>query len=324
VGEGELAAANRFVDASKMVRKQKYGNVHFSVLETYKVTELNGKSLRVTEQEFWTRDNKYFRLDTEIIRSRNTSKPTGNRRRLIAAPDGYVELWALSDEAPMTITGWGDFSDGLEQIDDNFSFQAAARLDRFFFAGADAVVNELFSLQRDDADYRDIPGEYELVDASLSPDGSVLDIDFRWSTVFGGEPRNVEASMKCDVEHGVVLYYKAKHWGDDFSYHFEEEKQYDWENFGCIPKLYFSQGAYSEEAGLSGVRAYSKSYTREITLQSVDWEPVPLGVFSLEGQGLTSVRVESVWSRRLWTLLLGLLLFGIVFLVKWMRQRGSA
>jgi hypothetical protein len=130
--------------------------------------------------------------------------------------------------------------------------------------------------------------------------------------------------MKCDVEHGVVLYYKAKHWGDDFSYHFEEEKQYDWENFGCIPKLYFSQGAYSEEAGLSGVRAYSKSYTREITLQSVDWEPVPLGVFSLEGQGLTSVRVESVWSRRLWTLLLGLLLFGIVFLVKWMRQRGSA
>lgn len=91
-----------------------------------------------------------------------------------------------------------------------------------------------------------------------------------------------------------------------------EEKEYDFGRFGCIPSRQLQ--TYNKSDGKT-------KYAYETQL--VDWEPVPLGVFSLEGQGLMSVQPQWVWSRRIVTLLLGLFLIGLVFLVKWMHQRGT-
>lgn len=311
--ERQRAAANTFVNACKRVREEQYGNVHFVALETYVYKGADGTTRTVEEQKVWSRDNQYFRVDMKLVEARNSKRGQGRRRRLIAAPDGYISLGANSARDHLTIRDWGSQSEGLESIDDLFVFQAAARLDPFFFAGADAVVNELFALRRNDKDYRDIPGEYELVDASLSADGSVLDIVFWWNTVFDGAPRDVEASMKCDVNLGTVLSYAAKHSGKDFVYSFEEEKEYDFARFGSIPALYRCQG----------VTPGGAPYTREIKLQSVDWSPVSLGIFSLEAQGVTTLQPQSVWQRRIWIILCSLALFGIVYIVKRARYRAA-
>lgn len=306
----ELAAAKTFLEAVQEVRDDRYGNVHLAMVETDEVRTSKKKLRTVAEIEYWSRDNQYFRVDSKVKESNNPKRRPGSRTRWVLAPDRYVVLSADSNMAHLTIVGWGSFEEGWDSFAGNFFVQAASRYGGIIDG---TELGKLFGLPPSESE-RHGANHRTLRNVELSQDGSNLGIEYLWND----EHNSTESSLIVDVTHGVVLEYEAQNFTDgQLTHSTTERKTYDWQRFECIPSQYRRTTKSYRDDAVDAV------HTRDFQTMLVDWEPVPLGVFSLEGQGLTSLEQGPVWNRRLWTLLLGLLLVAIVFLVKWMRQRGS-
>ncbi len=305
--ELEVSAAKKFVDSCRQIREEKYGNVHFVMRERFesrRKTHLH----YVTEIRFWARDNQYFRVDTIITESNHPQHKVGTRRRMVFTPEGSVSLRADSEPEPLTIREWdGDPQNNLANVLAFRWFRAAGRSGGI---ETDSCVSGLAHLELHDGGVKEYLKNCELIDLTLTNDGSRLNI----SWLEKGNPYSREFSIVCDVDYGVVLHTDTKAIDQDKSIKASntETKEYDFDRFGCIPSSYLQ--TYNKIDGKT-------KYLYEIRF--VDWAPVPLGVFSLEAQGLTSLQPQSVWGRRIWTLVIGALLFGIVYLVKRARSHAS-
>jgi len=315
--EQRRAAVTKFLEAAKKVWNDDYGNVHYEMVQTREYPNRKGEKRRVaTEINYWSRDNRYFRLDTKTIESNATSPVVGERRRIVVGPDGFVELSARSAGRPLVITEWGTTEQGIDWLLGNFSVLASVRSHSLRFAIIE--IGELVGSELID----EVPSflvkkgiERKLIGVTLLDGGSRFEV--KWTRNDG--PVTGELTMLCDVEHGVVLHCEGRYLRDGIvSSIFEESKEYEFEKFRRIPSYYRS---HLDESGSSEAVKYWK--TIEFRPRLVDWKPVSMGIFSLEAQGVRSVAPGSVWGRRLLTLLVGLVLLGVYVAVKQVRSRGT-
>ncbi len=306
--ERDRAAVATFFEAYKKVRDDDYGNAHFVMAETFEVQDENGHTRTVTEINYWALDNRYFRVDMKTLESSDPKKRVGRRERMVLGPDGWISLIASSATAPLAIHNWGSIEEGQGRLGGYSFFQAAIR--GFWLMRADRFFSKLVPDELQNEWLREVARQTQIADFHLSNDGSRMELKSNWKS----QPLYSESTMLTDVENGVVLHQELKYFGDDvLSSSSTADKKYDFERWGCIPAHHFEKRAYPDGTW----------YSRQYETQLVDWKPVPLGIFSLEAQGLRSVAPGSVWSRRLLTLLVGLVLVGIYVAFKRARDRAS-
>jgi hypothetical protein len=316
LSEEQRAVVVRFLEAAKKVWEDDYGNVHYDMFETLEYRGTKGKQRIVREIKYWSRDNRYFRLDAKTIESNSQGELVGSRRRVVVRPDGFVGLSARSAKSPLVVVEWGTAEQGLDWLLGNSSVLASLRSHGLRFAiieiGGFVSSEQLLEVPSSLM----VKGiERKLTGVTLLDSGSRFEV--KWMRYDG--PLSGELTMLCDVEHGVVQNCEGRNMRNGIiSSDFKEIKEYEFNRFRGIPSFY--RNLYDE-----AVSAESDHYSRttEIRPRLVDWNPVPMGIFSLEAQGLRSVAPGSVWSRRLLTLLVGLVLLGIFVAIKRARDRAT-
>ncbi len=342
------SAAREFVENARRVRIDKYGNVHFVInksIETYDEIKSyhDGKKIRelVTEIKYWSLEDRYFRVDSTVLKSVNRKEKIGSRRRLIVRPEGFVALFSESPNRPLAIGKWGTAEDGLNLLfQDDDIIQGAARLTGGL--PADLMVNELFSAESHLPDLYKVkmpedavlskesltlnlkwtsPSSETLENAVLSQDGKTLELN--WRSYFLDDPSLPWAqTMRCDPKNGVVLSdkYQAFREGKVSSWK-DITREYDYDRFGCIPARDNEISYTFSVMGNGPPEDYV--YVNNRTLLKVGWNPVPLGMFSLEAQGFIAPDQIAIWVRRLLMILVGLLLVGIYYFMRLRRRRKA-
>ncbi len=313
--EQQRAAVTKFLEAAKVTWDDDYGNVHYEMVQTWEFRNTKVKRRVVTEIKYWSRENKYFRLDTKTIQSNDPSQQVGERRRIVVGPDGFVRLSARSAGRPMAIVEWGTTEVGLDNLLGDFSVLASVRCRGLKFAIIEIGESVGSELTREIPSFLVTKGvERKITGVTLLDGGSRCEMKWMW---YDG-PISCESTMLCDVEHGVVLRYKGRFTRNGvLSSVLEENKEYELERFRGIPSYY---RLHADATGPLESDRYSRTY--EFKPRLVDWKPVPMGIFSLEAQGLWSVAPDAVWGRRLLTLLVGLVLLGIFIIIKRSRDRA--
>jgi hypothetical protein len=335
VDERTLAAAMSFVEAARNISKKDYANIHFVVVETKTESKQRGETSHVvTRYEFWSRDNRFFRLDSRVLKSNDPRERVGARLRLIVQPEGYVNLRAMSQNEPFTIRDWGDSETGWSRLFGIQHLRAATRYKSVL--DADVMVNTLLGerlgLQgHERTASREVGGESELISVNLSKEGSLLELNYqhtyriqstdaRYSST---DPDSniiaMNASLVCDVRHGVVRHYEAKNYDgrDSLLFTVDEDKAYDFGRFGPYP-------SQAREAIVLLNSPYGRGVSRETNLQLVEWNTAtPLGFFSLEAQGFRSVDHGAVWGRRLLIAAIGIALFFVTVIIKRWRHAND-
>lgn len=313
LNEKQIAELTDFLQVAEEVRKDDYGNVHYVMEQIWLYQDKEVKRSIVSEIKYWSRNNKYFRLDTRIIESIDPLE-VGNRTRLVISPDGFVSLKA-KDGRPFVINEWGNSEQGLDWLFGNYSILASVRFQGLALAEVAIGGFVDWNLSRDIPTFL-VETDIERILSSVTDkvDGQTLVI--KWLQEDG--VISYESSMSCDVKHGVVLSYEGQSFRNGIlGTTYQEKKDYEFEEFRGIPSYYHYRAM---AASPSGVGKYSRTINFKTKL--VDWTPVPLGIFSLEAQGLTSLQPQSVWSRRMWILLAGAFLFGVVYLIKRAKYRA--
>ncbi|MDZ4659725.1 MAG: hypothetical protein SH868_19295 [Bythopirellula sp.] len=292
-------------------------------------------AFQLTEgHSLYSREDKFFRIDLSELKSDGRNKGTAAaRERFILRPDGYVLLAAKTDKDYLVLVDWGTVEEGIVLLFNYEWIQRSARAGRL---PADLILEELISeasslpelykrmvvtsdIQSKQSLTADLPwtskSAENLMEIELSPDDGTLNLVWNSESVPEGSWSS-KSTLICQHEKGVVNKYECitnhKNSGRML---LSEICKYDFELFGTFP-MFFRQH-------INNKNAPENSYTSTINWEtkSIDWTPVPLGVFSFETQGLNSLRPESVWSRRLNVLLVALALLSVVFLVKWYQRR---
>lgn len=306
LSEPQRTVIEKFLKGALKTWNDVYGNVHYEAVQTDKYSTTGKSTGAVTELKYWSRDNKYFRLETSLIRSNSTGSIAGERRRVVVTPDGFVGLSAASAKSPLAIVEWGTTEDGLDWLLGDYSVLAALRSQRLRLS-----IIEIGELVGSDV-IGDIPSflvdrgvQRELTGLKLLDGGATLEV--KWMRKDG--PQMCNSTMLCDVNNGVVISCEG-HYSLDSRVisRFAEIREYDFEKYGTVPAR--CESRYSEDGANDG-----EKYTRTnvVELRSIDREPVPMGVFSLEAQGLRSIAAESVWNRRILILFTGIaLLVGFI------------
>lgn len=335
ISDDVISAAREFVMNSNQVRIDDYGNVHFIMLETIQIDENGHTSELVTKYEFFSRDDKYFRIDSTLIDSKNfVGRTDAGRKRFILGPDGFVVLATNTGNDNFALIDWGDVEEGLVLLFNYDWMQRAARSGRL---PVDLILQELIS-KDSYLPYlykRKVPDDSisskdsltkglewtshtveKLEDISFSRDFKTLDVE--WNSRSLKEPVwNATSSMSCDVKKGVLLKYESVFLENRDRMLSKYIYEYAFNEFGRIPKVCEE---FIENSGSNG-----ESRTSRVKWKILDLErkPVVIGVFSLEAQGLAILPAQGVWLRRLYIILWALLLFGVVYLVHWIRHRVS-
>ncbi len=330
--------AEEFVNRARRVRVDKYGNVHFVMTESVKAT-FKGKEPRelVKEYKVWSREDKYFRIDTTILTSHNLQQQVGSRRRFIVRPEGYLILFSPSVDKSMAVMGWGTMEDGMGLLFGNDFIQGAARLPSLG-QPADIIVEELFSSESYLPDLYKRPIAKDAVEAQdsltlnvkwqsqtkvtlqnaarLPGDG----LELRWTSEDLEEPFGIHTiSMQCDPKNGSI-----RSFNDEFkvagkpTMSQQTSHEYGPEGLGCIPRR-----DVRHVVNYPGEPRESVS-VRECLTREISWEPVPLGMFSFEAQGFLRDGSERVWVRRLVIAAIGISMLVVALLIKRRRNRAYA
>lgn len=314
LNQQQTSAIADFLKASQKVWQKDYGNVHYVMMQTWVYRSETEKKRVVTEINYWSRDNRFFRMDTKIIESTAPSE-IGKRTRLIISPDGYISLKSDAADSPLAIIEWGSTEQGLDWLLGNFSVLASVRCRglMFFMIELDELSNTNLITEVPQFLVRE-EIKRTLTDFQLINGGSVFEAT--WTHKEG--QITYESVVRCDKENGVVLTYEGKTIVNGLiGTVVKEKKEYDTQLFRGIPSHYFYK---ADSAASSDAAKYLR--TIEFKTLVVDWTPVQLGVFSFQAQGLSSVQPTMVWSRRLWILCLGILLIGVVYLIKRAKYRA--
>lgn len=256
----------------------RFGNIQVE----YRRTDLdNGRATTVTHLRFWSRDNEYFRLDTKILEAEDPEK-VDFETRLIVRPEGYVKLAKSPGTSTLAVVAYGATADGLSVLQGN----------RFFSAGTRAYIivpmlHYITRMQNADSGFQS---------TEQSRDDNVI----MWRGLWSDGAAASQIEIACDAHSGLCLRYSSDATKDGRpSHRTSAEKEYDAESI--VPVLHVSS---KEEADGS-------SWGQRFERLSVVEEPAPLGLFSLESQGVAGAATAGTWTRRLIILLVGLLLMGI-------------
>jgi len=267
----------------------RFGNIQVE----YRRTDLdNGRATTVTHLRFWSRDNEYFRLDTKILEADEPEK-VGFETRLIVRPEGYVKMAKSPGTSTLAVVSYGATADGLSVLKGN----------RFFSAGTRAYIivpmlHYITRMQNADSGFQS---------TEQSRDDNVMTWRGLWSD--GSVASQIE--IACDAHSGLCLRYSSDATEDGRpSHRTSAEKEYDAESI--VPVLHVSS---KEEADGS-------DWGQRFERLKVVHEPAPLGLFSLETQGVAGAATAGTWTRRLIILLVGFLLMGIYGIYRFRKRRA--
>ncbi len=330
-------AVRKFIDNARSTRIDNYGNVHLTMIETTEMKWLKKPAtLAVNRIEFFSCDDKFFRVDSTVLETKALEKrPDAARTRFILCPEGFILLGAGTEKDAFALIDWGTVDEGIVLLFNQEWMQRSARAGRL---PADLIVDELVSNESSLPDlYNKMVldsrirsresltaglqwtshSQENLKKIEFSPDGKM--VQFAWdSESVPDKSWSSTSSMSCLFNRGVVTFYECEFVDRELGRMTQKDSlDFDFERFGVIPKTFVQR--------ITNTNTEEDSYTSQITweIKEVDFSRVPLGVFSFEAQGITSLEPESVWSRRLSILLVAIALFLIVGLVKWARHRAT-
>ncbi|GIX00667.1 MAG: hypothetical protein KatS3mg111_3999 [Pirellulaceae bacterium] len=274
------------------IRRDIYGNIFLHVTETKTHAE-DGKPVRrqVTDVRFWSRDAQYYRIDRRVVES-SARELKGSRTRLIVRPEGYVYLVCEPGTDQFAITEFGSWETGVERVTSELFFAASTTTEEI--AQAEIVFGALASELEIYPIFQKVLPSYRIRRVRELQDG-LFDVE---SVFLQGALRGV-FSVKYDLDHGVVLAYERRDAGGDAprrESHVTYEYRFD--QYGPIPVV---KKIVRSSAG-GGIAS-----TDLLELEELNMEPAPLGIFSLDAQGIPK---QFVWTRRLILLVIGLALLG--------------
>lgn len=283
----EEQLAKDLIDKSK-VASDKFGNLHVRVFHESKL----GAESHKKEIEFWSREGVYFRQDSTVIES-TSANLVGSRERLIVRPEGFVMLSSPNQERPLAIVNYGSNKEGLDRVKGGLIFEAATRLTSVVSI-RDYLQNRL-----------DAKDQFEKEFAlSLKSNGGNILFSLDWSK--GENKSNFraefdKASGYCKNSINTVTS------GSQPPYEWAVDKQY--ENGIVVPLL------HTEKRSQSGTVVVQHIVKRSFFEDG----PAPIGVFSLDAQGVSQ---GNVWLRRMIMLAVGIVVLGCFFLYRKMKKHA--
>ncbi|MGB7327729.1 MAG: hypothetical protein WBD31_22820, partial [Rubripirellula sp.] len=261
--------------------------VHYKVEE---VSELDGQVRASIEYEFWSRENRYFRLDIYRPAS-STSKSTKARQRLIVRPEGFALLETSADSEQFAVTAFGSSAEGLDRLLAMPTVHSSTR------AYLILTIEDLLKSEYESGAKR------RIVDYKL--EGDML----TWDSKYTSGDTVIASRIVCNVKHGVCLQYEARSIkAGEISSDVSVERVFDFNTHRSIP--------VNEVVVVRKPKSSEKSERRNTLF--VDWQPVDMSVFDIAGVSNDAPR-GSPWLRRIATLVIGSLLVGAYLLL---RQRG--
>lgn len=262
-----------------------FSNVQMTWLD--EETTSNSKTVR--RFEFWSREGEYFRIDSEVLESTNDKKaPVGKKSRLIVRPDRYVSLFAPAGRS-FAVVGIGSQEEGKDDLYSNFVFNSSIR-------GYYGYVTDAFkACEGSQPAYRLITAQNtsNMMKARMDADGK--------------DTKHYVYEYEVNLDRGVCTAWNEEGTsGGQKSSENSVIKQYDKD---AIPVHILVQSRNS-----------MGTFRQEINRTNFIDEPAPIGVFSLEGYGITASSSISKWVRRLIILGVGISLVGIYAAYKYRRR----
>ena len=253
-----------------------FSNVQMTWLDEQ--TTSNSKTVR--RYEFWSREGEYFRMDSEVLESTNDQKATvGKKSRLVVRPDRYVNLFSAAGRS-FAIVGLGSQEEGKEDLYSNFVFDSSIR-------GYYAYFTNVFK------EYDGSQPAYRLITAQNTSDMMKARMD-----ADGDDTKHYVYEYEINLDRGVCTAWN------------EEETIAGQKSSECSIIKRYDKDAIPVHI-LVKSRDSMGTFRQEINRTSFIDEPAPIGVFSLEGYGITTSSSISKWVRRLIILGVGISLVGI-------------
>lgn len=291
------------------IREVDYGNTHLKIKYTESTRSPSSESSLVSNIIYWSRDGKYFRVDTEVIACSDQNR-IGLKTRLIVRPEGFVALENSKAESQLAVVNWGVEADGIDRIQSMDFIGASTRCVGVYegeipFGGdKDYQLNKLSNKVR--AHYSPIS-----LDNSQSESNLILRTRFKYEE--GGVLNSGIYNVTYDITEGTVLRYELE---QSESGNNPDElrvvKEYDYTKNKRIP----SRIVYRRTNPGAAAKVDYEYVTTE-----VDWTPVPMGIFSLDNMGGGNV-ASNAWIRRLIILVFGLSIVGVYAAYRWRTKRG--
>jgi hypothetical protein len=265
-----------------------FGNLHVKIVHQFDA----GKEKHTKDIKLWSREGKYFRVDSTVTKSTNPIL-VNSRERIIVRPEGFVRMASPNQVKPLAIVNFGSNQDGLDRIQGEYFFEAAIRV----MSVMSPVEYFKDSVSKQAAD----PREYSL---STKIDGDIVFVELGWSkdkNYSNHQAAFDRATGYCKSSSSTI--------GNANQPQVKYLVKKDYEKGIVIPTRHVE------------IRSQSGSPDVQHSFQRVSFEdgPAPLGVFSLDAQGVSQ---GNVWVRRLLILSAALVLLGIYFAYRRVQNRA--
>lgn len=256
---------------------QRFSNGHF--VWTYE--RVYGDSVTTTRYELWARGGTHYRLDQE-----ETKDGVGPDKviRDIVLPEGFVEIVAKDRQDAGAIVDFGPADKGIKYL-----------LGQHFVARGNKVSTRLVEGWLNDW-------------KSKNSDSNLVSLNLH------AEPPVTTLSLVHKYEEGTAVH-TAEMEGGDYrivreTYRFDSVDGTQW----ATNTFDFSYAEDTEGIPLKTTRESDGNFGNrlkdKLILESFDWEPAPLEVFSLAEAGIGATGAGGHWTRRFVMLLIGLLFVG--------------
>ncbi len=302
-----LEIASTLHSGFEKIRKEDYGNVTFTVEDTQSVKSKGIETTQISEITYWSRENKFFRVDTEVIGGTD-KESIGQKTRLIVRPEGYVKFMTLEPRGQLAIVELGSLAEGRSSLGGMNFMHASTRCittsegEVPFGNVGDFHLNEVSKKLKD---------FYSPIDITTNQDKQVHLLT-RFQKLDGEISHSSIWRVVYDLSIGAVLSYELeKGETGESPRELRVEKSYDVPRLKGIPREANHKTVY-----LDGTIVIKKFRT-----VNVDWEPVPLGVFTVDTMGRTG-DFSGTWLRRMIMLIVGLGFVGIYLTYRWRRHGG--
>lgn len=269
---------------------ERFSNGHF--VWTYESAQ--GDSVTKTRYELWARGGTHYRLDQE--ETKDGLGPDSVLRDIVV-PEGFVEIVAKDRQDAGAIVDFGPAEKGVKYI-----------VGQHFVARGIRVASETVEswLQGWESKNSDL----NLVSLNLL-----------------SEPPVTTLSHVREYEEGTAVY-TAEMEGNDYrivrgTYRFDSVDGTQW----ATNTFDFFYGEDTGGIPLKTIREsdgnFGKPLNDKLILESYDWEPAPLEVFSIAEAGIGTAGAGGLRTRRLVVLFIGLLFVG-AWLYSRLRRPGTA
>lgn len=265
------------------IRQSEYGNVHFTLHFLVKASNGYHEEKRY---HYWARDDRYYRIDEETI----VDGAVTEKLRRIIRPEGYAVL--RETENGYAIVNFDTKSEGLEHLLVQDYYCASTR--SYLFIDAEVPWGVAYPIEYSTESSKRQAGLFNVLSVSRMDEKVVLtsrcDVEIEGST----NRLRTDYRTEYDLKEGVVLSYEQMSYTKGMDDYEKDKftKTYDFKKLKHIPKT------IARMRQVDGIQE-----DLEYVVESIDWSPVPMGIFAFDAQ---DVDRGSVWVRRAWMFGLGL------------------